>query len=71
MDGMGLSLGNGNQTSFWEDEWVNDINLNNSFPRIYALVVKKVDNIGEFGSWNGNEWTWNGKTSNGRILIFS
>ncbi|GJR98994.1 RNA-directed DNA polymerase, eukaryota, reverse transcriptase zinc-binding domain protein [Tanacetum coccineum] len=30
-------LGNGEMTRFWEDTWMNDVALKDSFPRLYAL----------------------------------
>ncbi|GKF44078.1 hypothetical protein Tco_0130630, partial [Tanacetum coccineum] len=34
-------VGNGANTLFWEDCWINDVPLSRSFPRLYALDLKK------------------------------
>ncbi|GJU57999.1 RNA-directed DNA polymerase, eukaryota [Tanacetum coccineum] len=34
-------VGNGVHTSFWEDSWINDTPLSQSYPRLYALENKK------------------------------
>ncbi|GJU40693.1 RNA-directed DNA polymerase, eukaryota [Tanacetum coccineum] len=34
-------VGNGANTFFWEDCWINDVPLSRSFPRLYALELKK------------------------------
>ncbi|GJX70193.1 RNA-directed DNA polymerase, eukaryota [Tanacetum coccineum] len=34
-------VGNGANTLFWEDCWINDVPLSRSFPRLYALELKK------------------------------
>ncbi|GJT12599.1 RNA-directed DNA polymerase, eukaryota [Tanacetum coccineum] len=35
------TVGNGANTLFWEDCWINDVPLSRSFPRLYALELKK------------------------------
>nr|GEW03667.1 hypothetical protein [Tanacetum cinerariifolium] len=44
MNYVRLKLGNGESTSFWEDNWINVGVLKDVFPRLYALeMCKKVD----------------------------
>nr|GEZ86537.1 hypothetical protein [Tanacetum cinerariifolium] len=43
MNYVRLKLGNGESTSFWEDNWINSGVLKDVFPRLYALeICKKV-----------------------------
>nr|GFC95342.1 RNA-directed DNA polymerase, eukaryota, reverse transcriptase zinc-binding domain protein [Tanacetum cinerariifolium] len=43
MNYVRLKLGNGESTSFWEDNWINGGVLKDVFPRLYALeMCKKV-----------------------------
>ncbi|GMI83779.1 hypothetical protein like AT4G29090 [Hibiscus trionum] len=37
-----LALGDGKHIEFWEDPWTEVPSLRSSFPRIYALALKKV-----------------------------
>ncbi|GKB85503.1 putative ribonuclease H-like domain-containing protein [Tanacetum coccineum] len=41
LDFMRLKLGNGNNISFWNDNWIRDNILKNLYPRIYALENSK------------------------------
>lgn len=38
---MHKKLGNGADTSFWEDIWLGDMSFNHRFPRLYALELDK------------------------------
>ncbi|GJU77019.1 RNA-directed DNA polymerase, eukaryota [Tanacetum coccineum] len=40
-------VGNGVHTSFWEDSWINDIPLSQSYPRLYALENRKHITVAE------------------------
>ncbi|GJY17101.1 RNA-directed DNA polymerase, eukaryota [Tanacetum coccineum] len=42
---MQKKLGNGADTYFWEDLWHGDMVLKQRYPRLYALEVKKTDNV--------------------------
>ncbi|EOY08336.1 Uncharacterized protein TCM_022692 [Theobroma cacao] len=46
---MGLSLGNGNNIGFWEEEWIEGFILKKAFPKVYALANKKKGKVAEFG----------------------
>ncbi|GJY58836.1 RNA-directed DNA polymerase, eukaryota [Tanacetum coccineum] len=40
-------VGNGVHTSFWEDSWIKDIPLSQSYPRLYALENRKHITVAE------------------------
>ncbi|GJS24354.1 RNA-directed DNA polymerase, eukaryota [Tanacetum coccineum] len=40
-------VGNGVHTTFWEDSWINDIPLSQSYPRLYALENRKHITVAE------------------------
>ncbi|GJU07871.1 RNA-directed DNA polymerase, eukaryota [Tanacetum coccineum] len=44
---MKKKVGNGVHTSFWEDSWINDIPLSQSYPRLYALENRKHITVAE------------------------
>ena len=54
-----LELGDGKQARFWDDFWVEDGRLMDSFPRLYSLSNQKENVVGECGFWDGLEWIWN------------
>ncbi|KAL4302406.1 hypothetical protein GQ457_10G004110 [Hibiscus cannabinus] len=53
-----VSVGNGLLTNFWEDYWTDTPSLKLTFPRIYALAVKKSGRIAEFRSLVNGVWVW-------------
>ncbi|EOX95601.1 Uncharacterized protein TCM_005049 [Theobroma cacao] len=38
---------------------VGGFTLRSVFPRIYALVVKKLGYVSDFDSWTSDDWSWN------------
>lgn len=54
-------IGDGKDTLFWHDIWINDTPLNLQFPRLYALEVSKFVTVGD--RWNGVNFTWNWRRS--------
>nr|GEW79171.1 RNA-directed DNA polymerase, eukaryota [Tanacetum cinerariifolium] len=46
-DVMRIKLGNGENTSFWEDCWIEGDSLRNRFPRLYTLESCKRITVGE------------------------
>ena len=38
---------------------INDVSLEELFPRIYTLAINKTGVVGKFGVWSGNQWCWN------------
>ncbi|KAL8498612.1 hypothetical protein ACS0TY_021813 [Phlomoides rotata] len=67
LNGVGLRrdfsniVGNGNNTSFWNDEWIDGECLRCKFPRLYRLSLQKHSNIGETGNWVNGTWVWDWK----------
>ncbi|KAL8552344.1 hypothetical protein ACS0TY_001153 [Phlomoides rotata] len=53
------SVGNGKDTLFWHDEWLEGESLKNKFPRLYRLSNQKNEHIGDMGSWINDTWIWN------------
>ncbi|KAK0601643.1 hypothetical protein LWI29_026061 [Acer saccharum] len=49
--GLKLVVGNGVRISFWSDIWCDTVTLQEKFPRVFALAIKKHGFISEFGSW--------------------
>lgn len=51
-------VGDGRETSFWNDVWVENQPLSSSFPRLYALCQNKSDYVSEKGEWSEGVWEW-------------
>ncbi|XP_057798040.1 uncharacterized protein LOC131014167 [Salvia miltiorrhiza] len=51
-------IGDGLETSFWEDVWAVDKPLKFVFPRLYNLSLNKKRLVGESGFWVGGSWVW-------------
>ncbi|GMI80385.1 hypothetical protein HRI_001707800 [Hibiscus trionum] len=51
-------LGDGTKINFWKDLWVGSAPLKQSFPRIYALAIKKEGKVVEFGRKTNARWSW-------------
>ena len=47
---IGLVVGNGDLTDFWEDMWIEGVILKTSFPIIYVLAVVKSGMVSSFGT---------------------
>lgn len=48
--------GDGDQTRFWEDDWVGSGKLKNIFSRLYNLEVCKNATVRDRSSWVNGEW---------------
>ncbi|PWA61899.1 RNA-directed DNA polymerase, eukaryota [Artemisia annua] len=62
---MSLKLGNGHNTKFWTDIWLEGITLQSGFPRLFALeTFKNCTVAARFlnGDWN---WQWRQNPRNG------
>ena len=62
---MSLKLGNGHNTKFWTDIWLDGITLQSRFPRLFALeTFKNCTVAARFlnGDWN---WQWRRNPRNG------
>ncbi|GAB4841386.1 hypothetical protein Ancab_039697 [Ancistrocladus abbreviatus] len=51
-------LGNGRDTLFWEDPWVDGLSLRSCFPRLYFLATEVNCTVAEMGEWVNGEWRW-------------
>ena len=61
-DGIRRVVGDGSHTLFWHDNWVGEITLRNTFPRLFDLVMNQeslVDEMSRIG-WvdGGGAWVW-------------
>lgn len=56
--GVEKIVGNGRETMFWHDIWVNDAPLSTKFCRLYNISTGKQHTIEQMGEWIGNTWTW-------------
>ncbi|XP_071695168.1 uncharacterized protein [Rutidosis leptorrhynchoides] len=52
-------VGNGAETSFWEDIWIENSSLKDKFPRLYLLESDKQTTICNKLIWNGTSVSWN------------
>nr|GEU54307.1 nucleotide-binding alpha-beta plait domain-containing protein [Tanacetum cinerariifolium] len=43
---MSIKIGNGNNTRFWEDNWIGGTSLKLRYPRLYALENEKLISVG-------------------------
>ncbi|PNY09187.1 ribonuclease H [Trifolium pratense] len=53
--GVVKKMGNGVQTSFWEDTWVGDISLRERFPRMFSISIQKEASVASLRNLNGGE----------------
>lgn len=51
-----FELGNGNSIMFWEDIWIRDIFLKDTFPGFYLLFPSKDTVVASMGCWDGRVW---------------
>ncbi|KAL8480707.1 hypothetical protein ACS0TY_027303 [Phlomoides rotata] len=49
-------VGNGNDTSFWSDTWVDEVPLKSKFNRLYRVSEKRESKVCEMGSWDDSGW---------------
>ncbi|KAJ9564748.1 hypothetical protein OSB04_000714 [Centaurea solstitialis] len=55
---IGKEVGNGEDTKFWEDVWLEGGCLKNKFGRLYQLEVNKRALIADRGTFIGDGWNW-------------
>jgi len=59
---LGLKIGNGTQTLFWDDKWVDEVPLQVRFSRLFDLSENKLLTVAqmfELGWHEGGEaWKW-------------
>lgn len=56
--GLKRKLGKGNRIKFWEDVWVGNLSLKESFPRLFGMTEDRGKLIEEVGAWQGDTWVW-------------
>ncbi|KAL8516069.1 hypothetical protein ACS0TY_014665 [Phlomoides rotata] len=52
-------VGDGRETYFWEEKWIEGEQLKQRFPCLYQLSVNKEAKIAEMGEWTLDGWHWN------------
>jgi len=61
-DNVGREVGDGAQTLFWWDPWIDGLVLKNSFSRLFDLATNKMATVAEMYSlgWGveGVAWQW-------------
>jgi hypothetical protein len=51
-------VGNGAQTSFWEDSWLGDIPLKDRFPRLFSISIQKEASVAEIWDPGSDAFNW-------------
>lgn len=54
-----ISVGNGDNTYFWQEPWACSEPLSLKFPRIFAMNDNKTAVISDVGVFENGRWTWN------------
>jgi len=61
-DNVGWEIGDGAQTLFWWDPWIDGLVLKNSFNRLFDLATNKMTTVAEMYSFGwgveGDAWQW-------------
>lgn len=57
-EGMQISVGDGNSTLFWHDNWCPGGPLKASFPRLFSISRYQDALIRQMGWWLDDEWVW-------------
>jgi len=54
-----LEVGNGMEIRFWEDKWVGNLNLKDTFPRLFTISSNKDLSVWQAGQMSQKlEWKW-------------
>lgn len=56
--GTRKDLGNGKDTLFWQDIWLNNRPLQSAFPRLFRLSSNQKAKVANMGRWENEEWKW-------------
>ena len=61
-DNLGRKVGNGTQTLFWWDPWIDGMILKSNFSRLVYLIDNKMTTVADMyslGWWEGGKtWKW-------------
>jgi hypothetical protein len=55
---VGMKVGRGDSTYFWDEIWIGDQSLRAKFPRLYGMSEQKHGLIHEMGSLIDGRWQW-------------
>jgi hypothetical protein len=55
---IGKNIGNGNSTSFWNEQWIGDQSLRQRFPRLFGISTQKDEVISKLGRIIDGRWHW-------------
>lgn len=58
-EGMERIVGDGENTSFWHDLWINDVPLSVKDIRLFKISTGKQLSVQQLGKWDGDTWEWN------------
>lgn len=58
-DGLRRKLGRGNKIRFWEEVWLGNLSLRETFPRLFSMSEDRGKVIGNLGEWRGEILEWN------------
>ena len=53
-----VSMGNGNDTSFWHDRWLRGMQLKEVFPRLFILSIVKGKSLSKFQDGSSGKLLW-------------
>jgi len=61
-DNVEREVGDGAQTLFWWDPWIDELVLKNSFSHLFDLAINKIATVAEMYSFGwgveGDAWQW-------------
>jgi hypothetical protein len=55
---IGKRVGNGNLTSFWNEQWIGNQSLRQRFPRLFGISMQKNEMIQKMGRLIDGRWQW-------------
>ena len=53
-----IHIGEGTKIRFWEDTWIGEASLQQTFPTLYKVSTQKKEMISNMGWFEGNTWRW-------------
>jgi len=59
IDNNGMwDLSTGKNVRFWEDKWLERVELRKEFSRLYGLSLNKDNTLNQVGEWFEVSWRW-------------